>query len=267
MEGTVVRENHNFLKIASFALGYALLLGISVLSVYGVNDQTPLMREVLQGTLVELAAVGVVLVFYLCLLRKKLTAAAEYKLGYSNRKLVIGLFLVCPLLVFLYANISHANFTNIYQAVEKTSWIELGKDLLFFPLCAILGPIFEEFCCRVMCISGFKSMKGKIIALILTTLLFAFCHGADFMNHIPGGLIFGIVFIVSQNIMLTIALHMAWNTATFIVPDLSQAVALLTPGEVKGVWDSPIIAMVIFAVAFIIGIVLIMKNINEKKEG
>lgn len=35
----------------------------------------------------------------------------------------------------------------------------------------------------------------------------------------------------------------------------------------KVVWDSPIIAMVIFAIAFIIGVVLIMKNNNEMKEG
>ena len=48
-EGTVIKQNHNFLKLMSFVLGYIFLLGISMLSVYGVNDETPLYREVLQG--------------------------------------------------------------------------------------------------------------------------------------------------------------------------------------------------------------------------
>ena len=134
------------------------------------------------------------------------------------------------------------------------------------PLCAILGPVFEEFCCRVMCISVFKSKKGKIIALIFTTFLFAICHGANFVIHLPGGLIFGIVFIVSQNIMLVIVLHMAWNTATYIVPDLSQAVSLLMPQETRGIWGSPIIAVAIFVIAFIVGVIMIVKNINNEKE-
>ena len=45
-EGTVIKQNHNFLKLMSFVLGYIFLLGISMLSVYGVNDETPLYREV-----------------------------------------------------------------------------------------------------------------------------------------------------------------------------------------------------------------------------
>lgn len=262
MKKASAKQNHNFLKLISFVLGYIFLLGISILSVYGVNDETPIYREVLQGTLTELAGVCAIIALYLCVIRKKLAAVAVYKLSYSNRKVITGLFLACPLVVFLYANIINANFSNIYQIIEKTSWLELAQDLLFVPLTAILGPVFEEFCCRVMCISVFKSKTGKIIAFILTTLLFAFCHGSDFASHIPGGLIFGIVFLVSENIMLTVVLHMAWNTATFIVPDLSRAVALLMPQEVSGIWGSPVIAVVIFVAAFITGAGMIVKNLK-----
>ena len=76
-----------------------------MLSVYGVNDETPLYREVLQGTLAELAGVCAIIALYLCVIRKKLAAAAVYKLSYSNKKVITGLFLACPLVVFLYANI------------------------------------------------------------------------------------------------------------------------------------------------------------------
>lgn len=57
MRENVAEKNHNFLKIVSFVLGYVFLLGISVLSVYGVNDEASICREVLQGTLVELGGV------------------------------------------------------------------------------------------------------------------------------------------------------------------------------------------------------------------
>jgi len=71
MEGTVIKQNHNFLKLMSFVLGYIFLLGISMLSVYGVNDETPLYREVLQATLAELAGVCAIIALYLCVIRKK----------------------------------------------------------------------------------------------------------------------------------------------------------------------------------------------------
>ena len=264
MKENVAEKDHNFLKIVSFALGYVFLLGISVLSVYGVNDNASMCREVLQGTLVELAGVCAIVALYLCVIRKKLKAAAEYRISYFNRKVIIGFFLMCPLVVFLYANIVNANFSNIYQVVEKTSWPELAQDLLFVPLYAILGPVFEEFCCRVMCISVFRSSIGKIIALIFTTFLFALFHGANFVTHIPGGLLYGMIFLLSKNIMLPITLHMAWNTATLIVPDLSQAVALLAPQEINGIWGSPIIAVVIFVVAFVIGVAMVIKNFQKE---
>lgn len=265
MEGTVVNKNHNFLKLVSFVLAYVILMTVGLLSVYGINDKTSIVREVLQGTLVELVGVIITIILYVFVLRKTFTASAEYKLTYSNKNVILGIFFACPLIVFLKVNIFY-NLSNIFQPIEITSWHEISEDLLTLPLCAILGPVFEEFCCRVMCISVFKSKKGKIIALIFTTFLFAICHGANFVIHLPGGLIFGIVFIVSQNIMLVIVLHMAWNTATYIVPDLSQAVSLLMPQETHGIWGSPIIAVAIFVIAFIVGVIMIVKNINKEKE-
>ena len=179
---------------------------------------------------------------------------------------IIGIFFVCPLIVFLYANILYNDLGNIFQPIENTSWNEILEDILTLPLCAILGPMFEEFCCRVMCISVFKSKIGKIIALAFTTFLFAICHGADFLNRIPGGLLYGIVFIVSQNIMLVIVLHMAWNTAIYVVQDTSRVFALLMPQDTHGIWGSPIIAVVVFVIAFVIGVIMIVKNISREKD-
>ncbi len=266
MEGTAVNKNHNFLKLVSFILAYVIILAVSLLSFYGLSDETSIVREVLQGTLVELVGVIVTIIFYVFVLRKIFTASAEYRLTYSNKKVILGIFLVYPLIVFLYANILYNDFGNIFQSIEKTSWHELAEDLLTLPLCAVLGPVLEEFCCRVMCISVFKSKKGKIIAFIITTFLFAICHGSDFENRIPGGLILGIVFIVSQNIMLVIILHMAWNTAIYIVQDTSRVFALLMPQETHGIWGSPIIAVAIFVIAFMVGVILIVKNIKNEKE-
>ena len=68
MEGTAVNKNHNFLKLVSFILAYVIILAVSLLSFYGLSDETSIVREVLQGTLVELVGVIVTIIFYVYLL-------------------------------------------------------------------------------------------------------------------------------------------------------------------------------------------------------
>lgn len=40
---------------------------------------------------------------------------------------------------------------------------------------------------------------------------------------------------------------------------------MLAPQEINGIWGSPIIAVVIFVVAFVTGVAMVKKNINNLK--
>lgn len=266
MEITVANKNHNFLKLLFFVMGYVCLIGISILSVYGTDENTPEHVKALQGTVVELAAVLVLTGIYLCIGRKIFISAAEYKLSFSRKKIIAGIFLISPLIVFLYANVISFNFESIYGEIEKATWSDVIEDIMYFPLCAIIGPIFEELCCRVMCITFTSTKAGKTISFIFTTILFALCHGANFWIHIPGALIYGLVLLLTKNIMLTISLHIAWNSATFTVPVLSRTIGLIMPGKVYGIWESPLIAIIIFIFAFIVGACMILNGVIRKKQ-
>ena len=264
MERTNVKYEHNFLKILSFIIAYVFLIGTAMLTSYGINDDTSVYREVLQGTGIELLSICILILIYMLVIRRIFPFSADYEVTYTNKKVIISFFLICPFLVFLYANILRGDVNNIYQPVVRTSWNEVLHNIMFFPVAAILGPLLEELCCRVMCISVFRSRAGKIIALISTTMVFALCHGADFLIHIPSGLIYGIIMICTHNIIIPILLHMAWNTATFIVPTVSDSLALLMRQDIEGIWGSPIIAVIVFGIAFVIGVVLLLKNIKRR---
>ena len=259
------RRKHNFLKLVSFVLGYVIAGATSILASYGINEDTPAGKKAIQAAGVEFAAVCILILLYVFVIRRLFTAAAEYRTSCSNKKLLIGIFLIYPFIVFIYSNLLYLSSGNLLQPIEETDWSEVLQDLMLLPVSAILGPIFEEFCCRIMCISVFESKFGKTLSLILTTLLFALCHGAGFISKIPNGLIYGLVLILSKNIMIPIALHMAWNLSAFIVPLLSHTVMLFMPQGTKGIGDSPVIAIIIFAVTFLIGVVMILKNRKAKE--
>ena len=260
MEGTDVRHNHNFFKILSFILGYVFLFAAIMLTMQGINDDTPIYKEALHWTVVELVLLSGLVLVYLFGIRKIIPVAADYKLKYTNKNVVLGIFLIYPFIVFLYANLLHLDFGNIYCPIEKTDWSEVVSDLMFLPVSAIIAPVFEELCCRVMCISVFESKKGKVLALIITTMMFAFCHITDFADKIPGGLLYGILLIMSKNIGIPILLHIAWNLSAFIVPTLSHIVMLFMPEGTKGIFGSPIVAVIILVIAFMVGVSLIFKD-------
>ena len=258
-----VRRKHNFLKLVSFVLGYFFAGATSILAGYGINEDAPAYREALQATLVELASVCILILLYVFVIRRLFVAAAEYRTSCSDKKLLLGIFLIYPLIVFLYSNLLLSGSGDIYRPIEQADRAEIMNDLMLLPMSAIIGPIFEEFCCRVMCISVFESKFGKTLSLIVTTILFALCHGAAFAAKIPTGLIYGIVLIASKNIVIPIALHMAWNLSAFIVPALSYIVMLFVPQDTVGIFGSPMIAVVIHVIAFITGLTLIVKNYRK----
>lgn len=261
MERAVVKKEHNFLKIICIVLGFAFTLAQGLLAVYGIDDDASVLREAAQYTGVLLAAAILILTFYIFVCRKLFPASKEYKMRFSDKKVIAGIYLICPFLVFVYANLVSFNFDHVFEAVTARSFSEVMEDLMFFPAIAFIGPIFEEMCFRVMGISLFSTKRGRIIAWIVTSILFALIHGASFLIHIPSALIYGGIMLYSRNIALPMILHMAWNTATFVVPTLSDFIVMISPKMNYGIWGSPIAAVVLFAGAFVFGLSMIIKRV------
>ena len=89
---------------------------------------------------------------------------------------------------------------------------------------AILPAIIEEFLFRGMIYRGIANKSNKKIAIIISALLFAFLH----MNFnqmcyaFVMGLVFAVVIYLTDNLSVSILLHMLFNAFTVIITCFQQ---------------------------------------------
>lgn len=93
---------------------------------------------------------------------------------------------------------------------------------------AILPAIIEEFLFRGMIYRGIANKSNKKIAIIISALLFAFLH----MNFnqmcyaFVMGLVFAIVIYLTDNLSVSILLHMLFNAFTVIITCFEKSNAI-----------------------------------------
>lgn len=115
------------------------------------------------------------------------------------------------------------------QMVESIRGIALKNDLnslvmqsnvfTVFVMAVVIGPIIEEFIYRKFIIDRLK-VYGEKFALISSALLFALAHGNFYQvfYSFGVGLIFGYVYIKTNNIKINILYHMGVNFIGTIIP-------------------------------------------------
>lgn len=128
--------------------------------------------------------------------------------------MVISLFMITTLVVTLMAariiKIKGIGFE--FAAVNKVIWsVFLGF------LVAIFAGICEEIVCRGILLNYLAKWKGKIFALIVSSIVFTAFHITRYqdinslVNVFLMGIILGIVFIVTKSLYMSIGLHFAWD--------------------------------------------------------
>lgn len=132
----------------------------------------------------------------------------------NNRKALINSFWWCFFLgcgVYFSGWVALKTFS--YNLLSKIKVSE-NIDLTIILLTCILGPLFEEIVFRGILLSGLKSKFSSFSAVILSSLVFLFFH-FDGISIIPltGGIIFGISFIQSKNLLSPFLIHIAGNFA------------------------------------------------------
>ena len=138
-------------------------------------------------------------------------------LGMLSRKqllLFIGIFLLTVLVSISY----HAFFSVVsgasVQHLEKTS---NGLSLSFIVNVTVLAPIHEELLFRGL-LQG-AVFDNSWLGLVLTSSLFSFMHEPydipSFFYYLLGGLLLGFAYKKSQNLSVSILVHICYNCLSF----------------------------------------------------
>jgi membrane protease YdiL (CAAX protease family) len=89
--------------------------------------------------------------------------------------------------------------------------------VLFFIVGGMLGPVAEEFFFRGV-LYGFLRRWGVIVALILSTLIFVFCHPIGHgipVTRLVGGLLFALAYEFGGSLIIPITIHGLGNLTIF----------------------------------------------------
>ncbi|MGE0665961.1 MAG: lysostaphin resistance A-like protein [Sphingomonadales bacterium] len=104
-----------------------------------------------------------------------------------------------------------------------STWLDdLQPGLLYVMAIVITGPIFEEMLARGFVMEGLmRTRLGVSGALVLSTLAWTLLHSEydvlSLMLVFLTGLIFGAARLATGSLLLSIALHMAWNAMSVLL--------------------------------------------------
>ncbi|MBQ8967963.1 type II CAAX endopeptidase family protein [Ruminococcus sp.] len=123
----------------------------------------------------------------------------------------------------------------------------------------IIAPIFEELIFRFSFMGYFKNSAGRKFTVIATSVIFALIHLYNiqgFLDVLLGALIMAYVYIKTENLLYTIAMHFLHNSMCFL------------PLKVYTVKNGFVFAstpyLIVCSVVAVIGIVYFVKHFKPK---
>ncbi len=103
----------------------------------------------------------------------------------------------------------------LQTVLEANDWIALG---LFFATAAIAAPLFEEFLFRGFLLPSLTRYLPVWGAIGLSSFIFAVAHLSlsEVLPLMTLGIILGVVYTRSRNLLAPMVLHSLWNSVTMI---------------------------------------------------
>ena len=224
-------------------------------------------REALSWML-TLAAIGLTYIIAYWLEPKVFPESKQLSMKLPKLTVIAGVLLLAPLWLVIEGYLVYGLTSLIHSVrLEHITYNsdELREDLLACVHAVLLAPVLEELCFRQLAISPFRQRKSKIIVCVVMALLFGILHVRNFIGASLGAMLFGLVFIWTQNIWYAIILHMSRNlTITLVV-----IYCVLGLGELR-MSSTPVIylfdAKVVFAavVMAVIGFIMLKKTSQHR---
>jgi membrane protease YdiL (CAAX protease family) len=193
-----------------------IVAGIPAIVNIGVSERFSLNVSVWINTLSQIV---VIVLFFVLLAR-----VTRYKVSFSgNIKLAnIILAVICPLLLFLLLdNFFDPIFDELfpvsesqYQAMLAT--MRLTPVATFIQAC-LIAPFTEEMLMRGYILQGLKNKYGALVAVLLSTALFAILHIniGQIISAFIGGLIIALLYLKTKSVSYCILTHVLYNAISY----------------------------------------------------
>lgn len=212
-------KNFDWVRVVALILPYLLVVGIFQVFGYYIAG-VPLNTEdyefnSLQRTIITFTTLlGTVIVLFLFI---QFVDKEPFKnLGLSFRgkvtDLLLGVFLGATVMCIAYFLLLGLD-SIVFEKLEF-SWVDIGYGILVFSFVSLS----EELLLRGYVLKNFMASFNRYIALILSSLIFAFMHGANpnislipLSNLFLAGILLGISYIHTKNLWFPIGLHFSWN--------------------------------------------------------
>lgn len=188
----------------------------------------------------------------------------KFDLKLPPLKLVVAMAMVIPF-IFLAAHYCSFLFVRLKGGVFAADpvaddWTQASNLCGVFEA-VFFAPILEELTMRVMMISQTQTKKGRLIAVVVSAVLFSVLHGRYYLINMLGGISFAVVLLATRNIWCPIICHSFLNLTVSCL----SLIQFFNPGLVESDIDTGYIrvdisVMAIASILFFGGIILLHKN-------
>lgn len=139
----------------------------------------------------------------------------EYTARLPGVRTALGWLCVLPLYILVEHFLSY--FLVYWDIPAEMLPMESTLDVSHMDILQALlaAPVLEESCFRIMMITPFHSKKGKVYAVIVSSLLFGWIHGIEIerrLSCVMAGLFLAAILLVSKNLVMPILVHSATNS-------------------------------------------------------
>lgn len=147
------------------------------------------------------------------------------------------------------------NLPEFFGLAKESQEIEMifgGNEIFYVILAIIGGPVFEELIFRKAFIDA-TSRWGEALSVLVSSLFFGLVHGncGQFFLAFLIGLLFGIIYIKTKNVLYTMGLHFMINTWASVT-----TVTSLIGGNVARVGD--LVWNIVTLVLIIVGVIVLV---------
>lgn len=156
---------------------------------------------------------------YLYRLNNKFNIRLDYK--FNMKVFLLGFIISLVLYIILDKGIDPI-LANIFpnSEIEYDNSVKrlLETPMISFIQVCLLAPIVEEVIMRGTILEGLKNNYGNVFGIIISSIVFGVLHfnKVQTISAIVAGLVLGIVYVLSGNILLVILAHSFYNFISFI---------------------------------------------------
>lgn len=211
----VVKKKRNVIKgflpilVVLYAILFTLAVGMTV------PEQDVRWYHYLIEIAAYIAVIAITFFFGKKIYSKCFPAFCEYKIKkLSGNTLVCSVLFIIALFILeqrLLCELYIRNGNHIAAATD----METIPEILVLSLSSVfIAPVFEELIFRYFGLTPYESTKGKVLSLISISLLFGLCHMHSPYNALAAaisGLLYGVAFLISKNLLMPIVLHFIHN--------------------------------------------------------